>query len=250
MKTILMVLTLVASLSAQAMSSASVDRVLLQPESSAVLSAGKITYKFRVVDTKTKVPLADKDLVVSHTQKLHLIAYDPSLREFNHAHPEFDGKFWTVSLQLPVNGKYFVWAQGTLNDGTEFSAKARAEVSGGKPAWPVAALGDLRKGSDRGTVIELEQKLIKAKKMVMANFTVSRDDGQEPKLEPYLGAFAHVIAVSPNGEDLIHVHPMEGDKPTMGMLHATFPSKGDYRIWIQLIDRSEIKTIPLSVSVK
>lgn len=228
----------------------SADRVQLQPESTAVVTAGSVIYKFKVIDSKTKKSLSDKDLQESHTKKLHMISYDPSLREFNHEHPTFDGKVWSTELKFTVNGKYFVWAQGTLNNGTEFSAKTRAEVTGGPAAWPVVALGDHRKGSDRGTVIELEPKQIQAKKMVMANFKVTRDDGLDPQLAPYLGAFAHVIAVSPNGEDLIHVHPMEGETPTTGMLHATFPSTGDYRIWIQLIDRSEVKTIPLSVSVK
>lgn len=230
--------------------SASLDRVVLQPESTTAFPAGTVTYKFKIVDSKTKKSLSDKDLQDSHTQKLHMISYDPSLREFNHEHPTFDGKVWSAKLKLSVSGKYFVWAQGMLNDGAEFSAKARAEVTGGPAAWPVVALGDHRKASDRGTVIELESKPFHTKKTVMANFTISRDDGLAPQLAPYLGAFAHVIAVSPNGEDLVHVHPMEGDKPTVGMLHATFPTKGDYRIWIQLIDRSEIKTIPLSVTVK
>ena len=46
-----------------------------------------------------------------------------------------------------------------------------------------------------------------------------------------------------------HVHPMEGSDANSGMLHATFPSAGDYRVWIQLIDHGVLKTIPLSVTV-
>ena len=38
-------------------------------------------------------------------------------------------------------------------------------------------------------------------------------------------------------------------KPNTGMLHATFPAAGDYRLWIQLMDRGELKTVPLSVTV-
>jgi hypothetical protein len=38
--------------------------------------------------------------------------------------------------------------------------------------------------------------------------------------------------------------------PTSGMLHATFPSGGEYRLWIQFIDGVDLRTIPLSVVVK
>ncbi|QDK44646.1 hypothetical protein B9G69_010335 [Bdellovibrio sp. SKB1291214] len=90
---------------------------------------------------------------------------------------------------------------------------------------------------------------IKIPWQAMLNFQITREDGQAPEITPYLGAFAHVIAVSPDGDELTHVHPMEGSAPNTGMLHATFPTDGDYRVWIQLIDKGELKTIPLSISV-
>lgn len=224
-------------------------RVSFKPEETSPVKAGKIFYRFDLFDEKTKTFINDQDLVESHTKKLHLIAYDASLNQFNHVHPSYNGSTWSAELTLPVNGTYFIWAQGQLADGTEFSSSVQTQIKEGLAELPKTPLGDHRKASNLGTVVELAPTKARAGKMVMINFQVSREDGTSPEISPYLGAFAHVIAVSPSGNELIHVHPMEGDTPNSGMLHATFPTSGDYRIWIQLNDKGELKTIPLSISV-
>ncbi|MBO9667424.1 MAG: hypothetical protein J7501_11515 [Bdellovibrio sp.] len=226
-----------------------VMRVHAQAVSEGNLVAGEITYKFTLKDTDSGENLSDRDLRESHTKKLHFIAYDISLQEFNHVHPIFENGSWTAQLSFPVNGQYFLWAQGELNDGTEFTAPLRAEVVNGKPAWSTTDLGDHRTGSDKSTIVTLSNRAIRAGKMAMIDYTVSREDGLSPIITPYLGAMAHVIAVSPDGEQMLHVHPMDGATADTGMLHTTFPKPGDYRLWVQLVDREELKTVPLSVSV-
>lgn len=215
-----------------------------------VSASDKIKYSFQLQDDKTLAQLTDKNLVETHTKILHLVVYDASLNEFNHVHPEFDGSSWNVELNLPVNGNYMVWAQGETTSGKEFSIYRSLVVENGEPEIPVASLGDVRVGVDGVTQVELASTKIKAGKMVMIDFTVTRTDGTTPSLSPYLGAFAHVIATPLNGNELIHVHPMEGDDANSGMLHATFPAAGEYRLWVQFNDDNELKTIPLSVVVK
>lgn len=224
-------------------------RVALESATPSPFKAGSIQYSFRIVDRQTKKSLSDQDLIESHTQKIHLIVYDASLNEFVHLHPVYDGKKWSTEISLARNGKYFFWAQGTLKDSTEFSALQIAEVNGGQLAHPIAVLPEKRKGADGTTVLELTKDKLKAGEMTMLDYKVTRQDGQPPVVTPYLGANAHIIAVSPDGQKLIHVHPMDGSAPTEGMLHATFPKAGNYRVWIQLIDGGGIKTIPLAVTV-
>ena len=225
------------------------DRVSIETEAKTLQASDKITFSFQIFDNETKMPVADTDLKLSHTKKVHFIVYDAALKEFNHVHPEFVNGLWQAELNLPVNGAYFIWAQGMLNDSVEFSSSSRVKVEGGKPAWAVTNLGDHRKETSNHTTLELSQQKIRAGKMTMLTYQVSRDDGALPVVTPYLGANAHVIAVSPDGKDLIHVHPMAGQDAASGMLHATFPSVGDYRMWVQLNDRDELKTVPLSVTV-
>lgn len=225
------------------------NRISIEPEVQGSHSAGPIQYDFQLFDSQTKKALGEKDLVETHTKILHFIAYDSSRNEFNHEHPTFDGKVWSVGLNLAVNGTYFFWAQGQLNDGTDFSTFAKAQLIDGKPEILAVPLSEKRRATDNFTTLELDKVKLKAGKEAMINYKVTREDSLKPELTPYLGALAHVIAVSPDGDQLIHVHPMAGSSPTTGMIHVTFPTEGDYRLWVQLVDRGELKTIPLAVSV-
>lgn len=224
--------------------------IKIQSSQSMVNADESLSYSFQLIDDTTMKPVSDKGLVETHTKILHLVVYDKSLNEFNHVHPEFNGTDWNVELNLPVNGNYMVWAQGKTLAGKEFSENVSLMVHNGETELSVTALGDVRSGSDGLTQVDLASTKIKAGKMVMIDLKVSRTDGTAPQLSPYLGAFAHVIATALNGSELIHVHPMEGDDANTGMLHATFPVSGEYRLWIQFIDGGELKTIPLSVVVK
>jgi len=227
------------------------ERISIETETQGALTAGEnIEFSFQLYDEDVKKAVAESDLNESHTKKLHLVVYDASLGEFNHVHPTFDGQVWKSELNLTTNGSYYIWAQGVLLDETEFSASYRVNVVGGKPALPVVVLGDNRKAALGNTVVELSKQKIKAGKMTMLTYTVSRNDGTQPDVTQYLGANAHVIAVSPDGDDLIHAHPMDGNNSNTGMIHVTFPTAGDFRIWVQVIDAGLLKTVPLSVTVQ
>ena len=234
-------------------------RVVLQIQekaaSTGALSAGKNHLRFTLLDSKNKRRLSDRDLSLTHTKLLHLISYDASLREFRHEHPIFRDGVWQVDVDYPVNGQYWVWAQGTIRSGqVEFSAPEHFQVAGGLPEHSgnvggSVSLGDQRKGIDRNSIAELQASDLHAGQVTMLTLKLSRADAQASQIKPYLGALAHVILVSADGATLLHVHPMDtGQKNTL-MLHTEFPKPGDYRVWTQFIDRGELKTVPLSVQV-
>ena len=218
------------------------------PENPSV-QAGRIGYNFKLVDNGQGKNITDQDLNESHTKKLHFIIYDAALKEFSHVHPIYSADKWSVELNLPVSGRYSVWVQGELLDGTEFSVKTQALVVNGAAENPLVSLPDQRSGTDNRTSLDLAKTKIRAGKMTMLTFKVTRTDGLQPIMAPYLGALAHVIATPADGGELIHVHPMEGSEPNTGMLHATFPKAGPYRLWVQFIEHDELITIPLSVLV-
>ncbi|MCC2679911.1 MAG: hypothetical protein K0R29_2487 [Pseudobdellovibrio sp.] len=211
--------------------------------------AGTRDYRFKLYDKQKKKFITDSDLVVTHTKKIHLLMYDEALKEFFHLHPVYKDQVWSAPVTTKVNGKYFVWAQGELEEGEDFSSLARFEVVNGTPANPKLPLSDIRKGSDSGTVLELSNAKLKVNQMATLHFKVTREDGKPAAMKPYLGAFAHVIATPTSGDELLHVHPMAGSKPNEGMLHASFTKAGEQRLWIQFIEHDQLKTIPVSVIV-
>lgn len=85
--------------------------------------------------------------------------------------------------------------------------------------------------------------------MAMLTLTFNRTDGTKPDIQPYLGAFAHVILVPEDADSLLHVHPMQGATPNEGIFHTSFPDQGDYRLWVQFLDGGVLRTVPLSVTV-
>ena len=224
-------------------------RVIIESESQVSYQAGSFEYAFQLIDTTVNKIVTVDDLLENQTKKLHMIVYDPSLKEFTHVHPAFDGKIWKVNLNLPVNGNYFVWAQGELSDKIEFSALTRAQVINGKSENTPIPLADVRKVTVGKTTIELAKTKLKVGKMAMLDFKISREDGQKPVMAPYLGALAHVIATPADGDQLIHVHAQATNQPNSGMLHVTFPVEGQFRLWVQFIEHEELVVMPLSVIV-
>jgi len=225
-------------------------RVAIENEGAVTVKAGTIQYAFDLVDTKTKSVLKDTDLVLDQTKILHLFVYDPALKEFRHEHPQFvDGK-WSIQTQLSVNGNYWIWANGTLaSDGTQFYGADRLKVEGGTPENSVPTeLGDVRTGVDSTSKVSLSTTPIQAGGHVMLMINFTRSDGSQPALTPYLGALAHVVAVSSDGDSIVHVHPMSAGANSL-MLHTSFNDAGDYRLWVQFIDGGQLRVVPLSVRV-
>lgn len=227
-------------------------RVEIEPSISKS-EAGKIAYAFQLIDTKTKKLLTDESLYEIHEKKLHMLVYDAALKEFHHVHPDYKNNQWEVELSIPVDGKYWVWAQGGIDaeaDSEEFSAVTELKITNGTAAWKTPpVLTDIREGVSGNSKVTMDNKTLSAGKTALLNLKFTRTDGTQPQISQYLGAFAHIVTVPDDGDDLLHVHPMNSAKPDMGMMHITFPRKGAYRIWVQFIDGNDLKVIPLSVLV-
>jgi hypothetical protein len=89
----------------------------------------------------------------------------------------------------------------------------------------------------------------------MLNFAVSRDGKPVADLQPYLGAYGHLVALRASDLAYLHVHPMgePGDGVTPAGpgidFHATFPTAGDYRLYLDFKDQNVVRTAEFTVSV-
>ena len=100
---------LYAALTTQALSHPGGDlRVEFEPENSETVVSDEINYRFQLVDTKANGLVDSESLKITHEHKLHFIAYDPALKEFQHLHPEFDGTYWQVRMHFNRSGNYWL----------------------------------------------------------------------------------------------------------------------------------------------
>ena len=186
------------------------------------LEPGKaVTVRFRLRRQGDANALSFKDLKGVHTKKLHLFVNDSSLTDFFHLHPQptaKDATLFTFRFTPNKPGNYQLWADITpLAKGAQRQARQQflpASLAGVNPA-PNPIDTTL---VDEATLGSLKAKLsfdppLQSDKASMGTVTVTNLAGQPiHKLEPVLGAFAHVVAYANNGQSILHSHPM-GKEP-------------------------------------
>lgn len=163
-------------------------------------------------------PVKDFDEV--HERKLHLIAIRKDLKVFEHLHPELspEGTFH-LKHEWPAAGDYTLFADFAPKGKGGQIVGAPLKVRGSKNTPALAEdfslkLGDLPK--------------------IGRTATVTVKFSPDMKLEPYLGAFGHLMIVSADGKNLVHSHPI-GD-PRSGELDFSvrIPAAGKYRAWLEI----------------
>ncbi|WJH34476.1 hypothetical protein N6H14_32485 [Paenibacillus sp. CC-CFT747] len=211
-------------------------------------------------ETELTIQVKDKDgkpvnqYDVNHEKWLHLIIVNHDLSFFNHIHPEFkgDGTF-TVKTSFPAGGEYKVFADFIPTGGTNTTLSEWVKVEGkeGKHA-AIAADANLVKEVD-GKEIELSMSAAKPKEDVTLTFNIR--DAKTKKgiynLQPYLGAVGHVVILSEDANQYLHVHSIDEKATGPDAKFATsFPQSGTFKIWGQFQHNGEVITVPFVVHVK
>ena len=74
-------------------------------------------------------------------------------------------------------------------------------------------------------------------------------------LEPYLGAYGHLMIILADGQTVVHSHPAEDElgiaqsKRGIVAFNARFPKAGIYKAWGQFQRGGKVVTIPFVISV-
>lgn len=193
------------------------------------------------------------DYTRTHEKEMHLIVVRRDLTGFAHLHPERDGAgTWRVPVNLAEAGAYRVFADFaptalgeaiTLGSDLFVSGTyAAAEPSALSSAWSadgyeVALSGDPR----AGTAADL-------------SFVVRRDGVEVADLEPYLGAFGHLVSLREGDLAYLHTHPAEEARaearggPAI-RFGTAFPTAGRYRLYLNFAHAGTVRTAEFTVAV-
>jgi hypothetical protein len=210
------------------------------------------------LDTKIRITLKDTHgipataFAVVHEKQMHLLAISKDLSTFLHLHPDYigDGEF-VVSAQFPRAGSYKLYADFMPERGTQQLATYELSVEGTDGQKQVEPDDSLKK-TVNGLDFELSFDRLSANQHVSMSFTITDTDSQKPvrELEPYLGSAGHVVIVSSNLAQFLHVHPTDEKTtgPTITYM-TSFPEPGIYKIWGQFKHKGKLHTVPFVVNV-
>jgi hypothetical protein len=186
------------------------------------------------------------DYTTSHDKELHLIVVRRDLSGFQHVHPELasDGT-WSIPLAVPAAGQYRVFAdfQPTGHDGLTLGADVPA--TGDYQPTPLPAPS--RTATVDGYTVILTGDLTPGASSRLT-LSVSKDGRAVTDLQPYLGAYGHLVALRDGDLAYLHVHPdgTPGDgRTTAGpdvAFHAEVPSAGAYRLYLDFQHDGKVRT--------
>lgn len=188
---------------------------------------------------------------VLHDRQLHLIVVRRDAAGFQHLHPALgpDG-VWRVPLTLPAAGVYRAYADFVPTGGPALTLGTDLFSPG--DFAPVTFLPS-RVAQVDGYQVRLDGGLVAgAPSPVFA--TITRDGVPVTDLEPYLGAFGHLVALRSSDLAYLHVHP-DGATPAPTdrsgpavAFTAEVPSPGVYRMFLDFQHDGVVRTAEFTLS--
>jgi len=211
-------------------------------------------------ETEIQIVTTDRDgnpvsrFKISHEKRIHLIIVNRDLSFFAHIHPEYEGQgIFKVRTTFPDGGKYKWIVDFVTEDDAAVNLGDWVEVNGAPAGHRKLVPDSERVREVNGREFELSLSSDLAQSDTLLTYTVR--DAHTKKgiddLEPYLGAAGHVVILSADAEQYLHVHPVdEGATGPAAEFKTMFPHPGIYKIWGQFQHKGEVLTVPFVVEAK
>ncbi|MFI9544630.1 hypothetical protein ACIHAR_11950 [Streptomyces sp. NPDC052016] len=224
------------------------DGYTLDLETTAVPAGEKATLRFVVRDAEGEPVTRYR---TEHGKQLHLIVASRELTTYRHLHPTraADGT-WSAPVDLPAAGGYRVFADFVPAGGSEgLTLGSDLTVTGpyraSRPPAPASTT------TVDGYAVTLGG-VLKAGGESDLTFTVRRGGRPVTGLQPYLGAYGHLVALRSGDLAYLHVHPHEeaegeaASGPEVSFA-ATAPSAGTYRLFLDFKVDGTVRTAAFTV---
>jgi hypothetical protein len=214
------------------------DGYRLIPESSNLNPRGG-EFRFRI-ERQGGEPVVD--FTATHERLLHLIVVNRELSVFHHVHPTLDTSgVWSIDLPPLDAGSYRAIADFWITGGPHLALGTDLSVSGSyRPTQLLAEPIPVSRVDGYDVTLETERGTGGA---ITAALTVRRNGALVTDLEPYLGAYGHLIALRAGDLAYAHVHPLD-DGETQGVVRfdATLTSAGRYGLFFDFQHNGSVHT--------
>ncbi|WP_194117721.1 hypothetical protein [Streptomyces hoynatensis] len=205
---------------------------------------------FRILDPDGRPLTAYRE---THEQDLHLILVRRDLTGYRHLHPErgADGT-WRVPVTFAEGGSYRMFADFAPAGDPEGPLTLGAEVQVAGEYRPQPLPEPAATAQVDGYTVTLDGALTPGTPSELT-FSVARNGHRVTDLDPYLGAYGHLVALRADDLAYLHVHPegAPGDgvtEPGPGIsFHAQAPSPGAYRLYLDFAHEGAVHTAEFTV---
>lgn len=197
------------------------------------------TFRFTIEDQHDR---AVREFTPIHERDLHLIVVNRELTTFHHVHPTLDGDgAWSIDLPTLGPGSYRAVADFQIADGPRLALGTDLTVAG--HYQPSALSEPARQATTDGYEVHLTAEQTDDGE-VTAELMVRRHGDLVTDLEPYLGANGHLVAMRTGDLVYAHVHPVEDDESTPGVVtfDAELTSAGRYGLFFDFKHNGTVHT--------
>ena len=224
-------------------------------------SAGTLSFNPKKQgDENALVPLD-----IHHEKKMHLMILSTDLDYFDHIHPEYNGQEYEIKVmannesfprglnktQFIQGGDYIMYVDYVPAGASGQLEKIRFSVSGtpreNKP------LGSQRLvWENDGYKAEINSdKDFTVNTPIQMKIHITKNEKPVTDLDKYLGALVHMVVLSEDTEEYLHVHPMESStKGPDVIVHANFPKSGKYKVFMQFNHHGQVRTCDFVLEVR
>lgn len=229
----------------------------------AALAAGKKAEVTLKLETIKGAPVNPADLLVIHSQPVHVLIADTALGDFHatHAVPAGRPGEFVFSFEPAGAGPYRVWAD-VVPVATGLEELPFTDIGGAYAPKEAADKADTLLADAGGFHFQIafaggNGSQVTARQIQLMRLNVTDASGQPVRrLEPFLNAFAHVTAIYDDHRTVLRLHPAGGDilrddvrgGPLLGFKIYP-PRTGFVRFYCQVRIDGRIVTAPFSVNV-
>ncbi len=216
------------------------------------LKPGEVTLQFKLFGRDAH-EFGTNDLTVTHEKRMHLLIIRDDMTNFQHVHPEYINDKWMVKTTIVAAGDYNIYVD--IDPEEEDAIVLRVPIRIGEAAstkqFPEPN-SDASALSGKYKAVLVTSESTKSKNKTPLTFVITKNGVPVPAIDPYLGAYGHVVLARHNdADDLFHVHPVTETKPANGKVEfeAVFPVKGRYTLYAQFKIDGIVQTFPITVDV-
>ena len=218
-----------------------------------------LTLKLAVSHPDTGEMIREFELV--HDMPYHLFVISHDMEFFQHIHPRQDADGgWSIGVVLPKPGVYEVLSDFVPKGGSaQFLARplVTADYTGGllsQTAHLVPDTSPTQTVDGLTATVSYDPPVFQAGLDGHMTFRLTRVGTDEPvnDLQPYLGAFGHMLIMDSQLIDYVHAHPVGSLAPELMtetvrggpdvMFGGLMPKPGLYRAWTQFRYRDKVYT--------